>query len=56
MNIPFVKEFDEDALIEFMKNDKKASGNKIDIVLVDTLGEAYLKKVSIDELRKYLRW
>lgn len=55
MNIPFVKEFDEDALIEFMKNDKKASGNKIDIVLVDTLGEAYLKKVSIDELRKYLR-
>ena len=55
MNIPFVKEFDEDALIEFMKNDKKASGNKIDIVLVDRLGEAYLKKVSIDELRKYLR-
>ena len=55
MNIPFVKELDEDALIEFMKNDKKASGNKIDIVLVDTLGEAYLKKVSIDELRKYLR-
>ena len=56
MNIPFVKELDEDALIEFMKNDKKASGNMIDIVLVDTLGEAYLKKVSIDELRKYLRW
>lgn len=55
MNIPFVKELDEDALIEFMKNDKKASGNKIDIVLVDRLGEAYLKKVSIDELRKYLR-
>jgi len=56
MNIPFVKELDEDALIEFMKNDKKASGNRIDIVLVDKLGEAYLKKVSIDELRKYLRW
>lgn len=56
MNIPFVNDLDEDALIEFMKNDKKASGNKIDIVLVDTLGEAYLKKVSIDELRRYLRW
>lgn len=56
MNIPLVNVIDEDALIEFMKNDKKASGNMIDIVLVDTLGEAYLKKVSIDELRKYLRW
>ena len=55
MNIPMIHELDEDALIEFMKNDKKAKGNMIDIVLVDELGKAYLKKVEIDELRKYLR-
>lgn len=54
MNIPFIQEFDEDAFIEFIKNDKKASGDMIDIVLVETLGEAMIKKVSIDELRKYL--
>ena len=54
MNIPLLNSLDEDALIEFIKNDKKAKGNSIDIVLVDEIGKAYLKKVEIDELRKYL--
>lgn len=55
MNIPIVKDLDEERCITFIKNDKKASGNQIDIVLVDTLGEAYLKKVTLDDLRKYIR-
>ncbi|MGN1343696.1 MAG: 3-dehydroquinate synthase [Traorella sp.] len=55
MHIPFVKDLDEDQCIEFIKNDKKAKGNEIDIVLVDELGKAYLKKVHIDDLRKYIR-
>lgn len=55
MHIPFVKDLDEEACIRFIQNDKKAKGNEIDIVLVDTLGEAYLKKVQIDDLRKYMR-
>lgn len=55
MDIPFVNQLDEDALIDFIKNDKKAKGNMIDIVLVDEIGKAYLKKVEIDDLRKYIR-
>ena len=54
MNIPLLNDLDIDCLIEYIKNDKKAKGNLIDIVLVDEIGEAYLKKVRIDELRKYM--
>ena len=54
MNIPLLYDLDVDSLIEFIKNDKKAKGNNIDIVLVDEIGEAYLKKVEIDELRVYM--
>lgn len=55
MHIPFVTDLDEDKCIEFMKNDKKASGDTIDIVKVDRIGEAYIQKVEIDGLRRYFR-
>ena len=54
MNIPLIDHLDEDALIDFIKNDKKAKGNSIDIILVDEIGKALIKKVKIDDLRCYL--
>ena len=53
MHIPFVKQLDADKCIEFIKNDKKASGDTIDVVRVDRIGEAYIQKIRIDELKKY---
>ena len=53
MNIPLVKEPDTEKCIEFIKNDKKASGDTIDVIKVDRIGEAYIQKIKIDELRKY---
>ncbi|MBE6887171.1 MAG: 3-dehydroquinate synthase [Ruminococcaceae bacterium] len=53
MHIPFVKEMDMEKCIEFIKNDKKASGDAIDVIKVDRIGEAYIEKIKIDELRKY---
>ncbi len=53
MRIPFVTDLDADKCIEFMKNDKKASGSTIDIVKVDCIGQAYIEKTDIEEMRKY---
>ena len=53
MHIPFVKDLDADSCIEFIKNDKKASGTAIDIVKVDRIGEAYIENIAIEDLRKY---
>ena len=53
MHIPFVKDLDADRCIEFIKNDKKASGTAIDIVKVDRIGEAYIENIAIEDLRKY---
>ena len=53
MHIPFVNELDTDKCIEFIKNDKKASGDAIDVVKVDRIGTAYIEKVKIEDLRRY---
>ncbi len=53
MHIPFVSDLDTDKCIEFIKNDKKASGSTIDIVKVDRIGQAYTEKIEIEDLRKY---
>lgn len=55
MNIPFVTSLDCEECIRFIKNDKKAKGNEIDIVKVNELGKAFIVKVKIDDLRQYIR-
>lgn len=55
MNIPFVTSLDCEKCIRFIKNDKKAKGNEIDIVKVNELGKAFIVKVKIDDLRQYIR-
>ena len=55
MNIPFVTSLDCEECIRFIKNDKKAKGNEIDIVKVNELGKAFIEKVKIDDLRQYIR-
>ena len=53
MNIPFITDLDINECIEFIKNDKKAKGNMIDIVKVDVIGEAYIQKMNIEDMKKY---
>ena len=55
MHIPFVTDLDEDKCIEFIKNDKKASGSTVDLVKVDRIGTAYIEKTEIESLRRYFR-
>lgn len=53
MHIPFVKVPDADKCIGFIKNDKKAAGGTVDIVKVDRIGQAYIEKTAIEEMKKY---
>ncbi|MBR2502528.1 MAG: 3-dehydroquinate synthase [Oscillospiraceae bacterium] len=53
MHIPFITDLDAEKCIEFIKNDKKAGGGTIDIVKVDRIGEAYIEKIEIEEMRRY---
>ena len=53
MHIPLVKDLDEEKCIEFIKNDKKASGTSVDVVKVDCIGKAYIEKTNIEDMKKY---
>lgn len=53
MHIPLVKDLDAEKCIEFIKNDKKASGATVDVVKVDCIGKAYIEKTNIADMKKY---
>ena len=53
MHIPLVKDLDAEKCIEFIKNDKKASGATVDVVKVDCIGKAYIEKTNIEDMKKY---
>ena len=38
----------------YMKNDKKGVEDKINIVLLKTIGESYIEKVTYDYLERFL--
>lgn len=54
MGIPIINNLDVEKSISFIKNDKKVSGDKIDIVKVDEIGKAYIENIDIEHLRKYI--
>lgn len=46
-------DFNVDEIIEYIKTDKKASDDIINIILVEEIGNVVTKKVNIEELRKF---
>lgn len=47
-------EIDSEALLSYIKTDKKASGDNINIILVEDIGHAILKPVKVDDLKEYM--
>ena len=45
---------DTDILLSYIKKDKKASGDKITVCLVENIGEYILKEIYIEDLRKII--
>ena len=46
--------YNADAVKSFLKHDKKASGNTVNIVLSDKIGSFYFKKVSLSQLEEMI--
>lgn len=55
MEIPFIHNFDCEACMDFIKNDKKANQDSISIIQVNTIGKAEIITVPFVYLTKYLR-
>ena len=52
--LPTTAEYDKDKVFELVSHDKKAGGNKISLIIVNTIGKAEIIEVPITEIRRYL--
>lgn len=52
--LPTEFEYSLEEMFSLLKNDKKASGDYIKIILLNRIGEAYIKKIRINELKEYI--
>lgn len=49
-NLPFTTEYNKSEIYNLIKTDKKASGNKLNIILVEEAGKGFIKTISVDEI------
>ena len=54
LNIKTNVNVEEDKIINLIKNDKKADGDFVDLIVVEKIGEAKIIKTKIEDLRKFL--
>ncbi len=53
-NLPIKYEYDKTKILEYIKTDKKATINSINIVLVEKIGSSIIKNIEFEEIEKYL--
>lgn len=53
-SLPILSEVDKEALVDFIKVDKKAKGSKIGIVYVDKIGDFEIKEIDVLDIMNYL--
>ena len=55
LNVPLETKIDPEAILNLIQKDKKVSEDHITLVLVEKLGQAELKEVPLQTLKKYLK-
>ena len=55
IRIPKMIDVDKEKIVELIKSDKKASGNKVTIVYVSKIGSFDFRVIEVDSLKKYLK-
>jgi len=53
-SLPVQYEYNKEQIFKYIKTDKKASQNSLNIVLVEELGTSIIKKINIKEIKNYL--
>ena len=47
-------EYDKEKLYNYIKTDKKINNNKLNMVFVEEIGNAFIKEIDIEEIKKYM--
>lgn len=55
MDCPIISSYNEEDILEFVKNDKKASKSNIDLIVVNEIGKAEIHCISMDELKGFMK-
>jgi 3-dehydroquinate synthase len=53
-NLPTSYEYNKDQLFQLIKTDKKASKTNLNIILVDEVGNGYIKPIEISQIHSYM--
>lgn len=53
--LPLSYDYDLDVMFNYIMTDKKVVGNKLNIILVEEVGNGFIKTISIKEIKEYLR-
>ena len=53
-SLPIKYEYNKDEIFEYIKTDKKATNNYLNIILVEELGTGFIKRIKIEEIKNYL--
>lgn len=53
-NLPKVYEYDKESIYEIIKTDKKANGNKLNIIIVEEMGKGLIKTINVNDIKERL--
>ena len=53
-SLPFNYEYNKGEIYDYIKTDKKATSNSLNIVLVEEVGKGFIKKIAIEDIKNYL--
>lgn len=53
-NLPLTYKYDLETIYNFIKTDKKVKSNKLNIIVVEEIGNGLIKTIDLEEIKKYL--
>lgn len=53
-NLPTTYEYDNEAIYNYIRTDKKANANTLNIIMVEEVGKAFIKPIIINEIKERL--
>jgi 3-dehydroquinate synthase len=54
-SLPLNYKYDLETIYNFIKTDKKVKNNKLNIIVIEEIGNGLIKTINLEEIKKYLR-
>ena len=55
-SLPLTYDYDLETIYNYIKTDKKVINNKLNLIVVEQVGNGLIKTIDIKEIKEYLRW